>query len=58
MSNISMTYPTKTKSVLSPEEAEIPQKSIMSCPLCKNTSIEIVSRCVTCKICGWSLCNA
>ena len=34
------------------------QKSVMSCPLCGNTSIEIVSRCATCKICGWSLCNA
>ena len=64
MSNISMTYPTKTMSVLDMSKTvrdlkeEIPQKSVMSCPLCKNTSIEIVSRCATCQVCGWSLCNA
>ena len=58
MSNISMTFPTKTLTVQPPKEDEIPQKSVMSCPLCKNTAIEIVSRCATCKVCGWSLCNA
>ena len=39
---------------------EIPQKSVgvIFCPSCKNTSIEIVGRCATCLVCGWSLCNA
>ncbi len=80
MSNISMTYPTKTITVKNPEEEPqkifntlsevkktyfpnrelevVIQKSVMSCPLCKNTSIEIVGRCATCKVCGWGMCNA
>lgn len=44
--------------VYEPKEEETPQKSVMSCPLCKNTTLEIVSRCITCRVCGWSLCNA
>ena len=80
MSNISMTYPTKTITVKNPEEEPqkifntlsevkktyfpncelevVIQKSMMSCPLCNNTAIEIVGRCATCKVCGWSFCSA
>ena len=53
-----MTFETKAE-LVAPEEAdEIIQKSVMTCPLCGNQSIEIVSRCATCKICGWSVCSA
>lgn len=44
--------------VYEPEEEETPQKSVMTCPVCKNRAIEIVSRCATCKVCGWSVCSA
>lgn len=40
------------------KEDENTQKSIISCPACGNQAIEIVSRCATCKICGWSICSA
>jgi len=40
------------------QQDDEPTKSIMVCPLCGNHAIEIVSRCATCKICGWSICNA
>jgi hypothetical protein len=45
---------------LEPEKVPVPVpiKSVMTCPLCKSQAIEIVSRCATCKACGWSICNA
>ncbi len=65
MPNISMMHPTKTvivdmSKVVHELKEEIPQKTIniMFCPACKNSSIEIVGRCATCLVCGWSLCNA
>jgi hypothetical protein len=48
----------KTLTLEPVKEEETVQKSVMSCPLCKNTQLEIVSRCATCKVCGWSLCSA
>lgn len=46
----------KTSHEILEQEEKI--KSVMSCPLCSNTAIEIVGHCATCKICGWSLCSA
>ena len=55
-----MTFEVKPNTTLTPvvEQKDEPIKSVMTCPLCGNTAIEIVSRCATCKICGWSVCSA
>jgi uncharacterized ferredoxin-like protein len=39
-------------------DVEFIRKSMMTCPLCGNHSIEIVNHCATCKICGWKGYNA
>jgi predicted RNA-binding Zn-ribbon protein involved in translation (DUF1610 family) len=53
-----MTFETKSQLVSAPQaDEEMPQKSVMTCPSCGNTAIEIVSRCATCRICGWSVCS-
>jgi len=50
--------PSTSAQASAPDKDLKPQKSVMTCPLCSNTAIEIVSRCATCKICGWSVCGA
>ena len=53
------TFEVKPKQeLINQGEQEEPIKSVMTCPLCGNHAIEIVSRCATCKICGWSVCSA